>query len=81
VNLIGQHGTVSDREHPVRYDAIYDGLSKLAERVRKDGGSIHMPRMGAGLAGGSWPVIEALIEETCHDIQVFVYDLPAPEVQ
>jgi O-acetyl-ADP-ribose deacetylase (regulator of RNase III) len=75
VNLIGQHGTKADREHPIRYDAIYDGLTKLAEAARIRGGTIHMPRMGAGLAGGSWPVIEAIIEETCPDVHVYVYDL------
>lgn len=80
VNLIGQHGTVRDREHPIRYDAIYDGLVKAAALIRDVGGTVHMPRMGAGLAGGSWPVIEALINEAMPDIDVFVYDLPQGEV-
>jgi len=37
-----------------------------------------MPRIGAGLAGGDWDTIEAIItEELCaHDIPVTVYDLP-----
>lgn len=76
VNLIGQHGTKGDWPHPVKYDAIFNGLSALANTVRILGGSIHMPRMGAGLAGGSWAVIEAIVNETCEGIDVFVYDLP-----
>ena len=76
VNLIGQHGTKQDRPHPVRYDAIYNGLSALANTVRILGGTIHMPRMGCGLAGGSWDVVEAIVKETCEGIDVFVYDLP-----
>lgn len=76
VNLVGQHGTVRNWPHPVRYDAIYNGLSALANAVRTLGGSIHMPRMGSGLAGGSWDVIEAIVNETCEGIDVFVYDLP-----
>jgi hypothetical protein len=37
-----------------------------------------MPRMGAGLAGGDWEVIELLIQETlcASDVAVYVYDLP-----
>jgi O-acetyl-ADP-ribose deacetylase (regulator of RNase III) len=75
VNLVGQRGTKGDHDHPVRYDAIYDGLVQLAALIRAEGeGAVHMPRMGAGLAGGSWPVIEALINEAMPDIDVFVYD-------
>lgn len=79
VNLIGQRGTIVDRPHPVRYDAIYNGLLKVAAHVRANGGTIHMPRMGSGLAGGSWDVIEAIVNETCPDLPVFVYDLPTEE--
>lgn len=76
VNLVGQHGTVRNWKHPVRYDAVYNGLLALANTARILGGSIHMPRMGCGLAGGSWAVIEGIVNETCPDIDVFVYDLP-----
>lgn len=75
-NLIGQHKTIKSHPHPVKYDAIYEGLLKVADEVRANNGSLHMPRMGAGLAGGHWPVIEALVEETCGDLSVTVYDLP-----
>lgn len=78
-NIIGQRGTRSDvNTRPVRYDAIHDGL----ENVRRYGGgaaSYHMPRMGAGLAGGAWPIIEAIIHETMKGLSVWVYDLePVP---
>jgi O-acetyl-ADP-ribose deacetylase (regulator of RNase III) len=78
-NLIGQH----DVRHlfgrsPVRYDAIYDGLVFLSSYAGLDGHSIHMPRMGAGLAGGKWSIIEAIINETlvASGFDVTVYDLP-----
>jgi hypothetical protein len=37
-----------------------------------------MPRIGAGEAGGSWPLIEALIDEVlcAAGLSVTVYDLP-----
>lgn len=39
--------------------------------------SVHMPRIGTGLAGGKWEIIEPMIvEELCaHGIEVTVYDL------
>lgn len=75
-NLVGQHGTISETNpHPVKYDAIYEGLCIVASNAAETGASIHMPRMGSGLAGGSWTVIEALVSEICGDLPVTVYDL------
>lgn len=38
-----------------------------------------MPRIGCGLAGGTWDQIEPLLEErlVCAGFDVRVYDLPA----
>ena len=38
--------------------------------------TIHCPRIGCGLAGGSWSVVEPLIEFYLKDREVYVYDLP-----
>ena len=77
-NLIGQHGvaTRATKTAPVRYDAIRTGLSKVAEHARLLGASVHMPRIGCGLAGGSWATIEPIIDETLvtSDVAVTVYD-------
>jgi O-acetyl-ADP-ribose deacetylase (regulator of RNase III) len=82
-NMVGQHGvrTVAGVP-PIRYEAIESCLKKVAKWVmdRKSKGekvSVHAPRFGAGLAGGRWEKIEALIEkELCSlDIDVTVYDL------
>jgi hypothetical protein len=37
----------------------------------------HMPRIGCGLAGGKWEMIEPLIQRILRseNIEVFVYDL------
>jgi O-acetyl-ADP-ribose deacetylase (regulator of RNase III) len=79
-NLIGQHGMgVRRGVPPVRYDAIRLGLRRVAEHVRTSGASVHMPRIGCGLAGGRWEEIEPIIEqELCaRDVSVTVYDFPA----
>ena len=44
--------------------------------------SIHRPRIGCGLAGGDWKVIEDIIKRTFIDmanVDVFVYDLKKQE--
>lgn len=76
-NIIGQ---VMGGPHPVRYDALYEGLSKVHRhmQIHSDPISLHMPRMGSALAGGSWDVVEAIVNEvfeetpfavTCYDLQ------------
>jgi O-acetyl-ADP-ribose deacetylase (regulator of RNase III) len=77
-NLIGQHGvaTRATKMPPVRYESIRSGLAKIAAHARASGASVHMPRIGCGLAGGEWPRIEPLIAETllASDVDVTVYD-------
>lgn len=77
-NMIGQRGTKTGRSTgvPVRYEAIESCLEKLTEEVKSLNASIHMPRIGCGLAGGKWELIEPLIEKTLleNDIDVYVYD-------
>ena len=77
-NLIGQHGLRrSGRQPPVRYDAIATGLARVAEFAAARRASVHMPRIGCGLAGGRWEEIEPLIEHhlLAGGVEVVVYDL------
>ncbi|NUT90575.1 MAG: macro domain-containing protein [Saccharothrix sp.] len=78
-NMIGQHGTKTSRSAgpPVRYEALRECLRALAEHAARLGASVHMPRIGAGLAGGRWERIEPLVVEELADrgISVTVYDL------
>jgi hypothetical protein len=76
-NMVAQHGYVR-RANPVaiRYDALAQCLSKLAVRINQ-GTLIHMPRIGCGLAGGTWDQIEPLIDEHLAKagFDVRVYDV------
>jgi O-acetyl-ADP-ribose deacetylase (regulator of RNase III) len=77
-NLIGQHGTRPAKGlPPVRYDAIRSGLRKVAVFARDHAASVHMPRIGAGLAGGSWDAIAGIVAQEIVNlsIPVTVYDL------
>jgi O-acetyl-ADP-ribose deacetylase (regulator of RNase III) len=77
-NMIAQHGVHPQRDvPPIRYDALAQCLASLAEHAQGVGASIHMPRIGCGLAGGKWPEVEAIIQRTlcAAGVSVHVYDL------
>lgn len=77
-NLIGQHKIYKDNNgnQPIRYEAVLLGLEKVRQFALDKNATIHMPRIGCGLAGGTWDKIEPLIEEslTSKDIDTYVYD-------
>jgi len=88
-NLIAQHGLYSSNNPvPLRYDALEQCLTKMAEGARAvtsaadsaivegEKLSIHLPRIGCGLARGDWLRVEGLIEDALWDMDVYVYDLP-----
>ena len=71
-NLIGQHGIRSaGGTPPIRCQAVRDGLRRVAVFAQAKAASIHMPRIGCGLAGGAgmkwggsfkrnWPIKKSL---------------------
>jgi len=77
-NLIGQHNTKPDNAGipPIRYEAIGAGLQKVASFALLNKASVHMPRIGCGLAGGTWDKIEPLIQKelVSKGIETTVYD-------
>jgi O-acetyl-ADP-ribose deacetylase (regulator of RNase III) len=77
-NMIGQHGLKrTGGKPPIRYEAIEAALVKVAEEATKLKASVHLPRIGCGLAGGTWDKIEPILQHTLceHGVQVDVYDL------
>ncbi|WFB11291.1 macro domain-containing protein [Streptomyces sp. LX-29] len=78
-NMIGQHGIRRHTmaEAPVRYEAVDQALKMLSRHASVMAASIHMPRIGCGLAGGRWEKIEPLIAQrlTEQGTPVTVYDL------
>ncbi|MFD5583077.1 macro domain-containing protein [Streptomyces sp. NPDC058733] len=76
-NMIGQRGIrTGSNGVPVRYEAIDAALARLADKALELGASVHMPRIGCGLAGGRWSRIEPLITERLvrRGVPVTVYD-------
>jgi hypothetical protein len=81
-NMLAQHDI---RWHgdvpPIRYEALREALSRVAHWAVEHGASIHGPRLGAGLAGGVWGIVEQLLKEAFdpYEIPVTIYDLPKRE--
>jgi O-acetyl-ADP-ribose deacetylase (regulator of RNase III) len=81
-NMIARRNVVSaGGVPPVRYEAVESALKKVAQFAKDRDASVHMPRIGCGLAGGKWEEIERIVHRTLidHGIDVTVYDLKAPQ--
>ena len=81
INMIAQHNTISiaPGTKPIRYDALKTCLEKVAIQTLKYNtpASVHMGRIGCGLAGGKWKEVEKIIQETLisRNIPVYIYTL------
>lgn len=78
VNMIAQNG-VRHASRPVciEYGHLQTCLEKVACLWKEWGASVHMPRIGSGLAGGTWDVVEHYIQKTlcAAEMPVTVYIL------
>jgi O-acetyl-ADP-ribose deacetylase (regulator of RNase III) len=77
INMVCQDGLIGpDNPRPIRYDSVEAAIDKVRVMAQSEEASVHMPRIGCGLAGGRWELIEAIIVRklTNNDIPVTVYD-------
>ena len=63
----------------IRY-ASYDAIDKCMKRLNNymeqfEIASISMPKIGCGLGGGEWPIVEAIIAFHLKDVTVNVWEL------
>lgn len=77
----GRSGTAPHRtddedesQPPIRYEALALCLKTVSNVAGHLGASVHMPRIGTGLAGGKWERIEPLISKMLEGRDVYVYD-------
>jgi len=76
-NIIGQNGIkTGSKGPPVRYEAIEVGLDAVCFHAASVSASVHMPRIGAGLAGGEWARIEQILEAMTkkHAVTIYVFE-------
>jgi len=73
-NMIAQSGIKSfSGIPPIRYGAVRAALAEVNNFAYSHHCTLHMPRIGCGLAGGSWEEIEAILKDVMS-VDVFVYD-------
>jgi O-acetyl-ADP-ribose deacetylase (regulator of RNase III) len=61
-----------DKQRYVSYDAVSDAMKRINSMSITE---IAMPKIGAGLAGGDWTVISAIIESELKTVKPHVYIL------
>lgn len=57
------------------YEAIRTAMTRVKNWAKPKNWSIAIPKIGAGLAGGDWKIIEDILEEVFEDYEVTVYTL------
>lgn len=73
IHAITQKYYGREKRRYVSYDAVANAMAALEEALY--GETIAMPMIGAGLAGGDWNVISAIIESELKTIQPVVFQL------
>jgi O-acetyl-ADP-ribose deacetylase (regulator of RNase III) len=76
-NMIAQDGLPSRyNPNPLSLTALTECLAELNNFCKEIPHlNVHMPKIGTGLARGSWDQIEPIIEECITSVDVFVYEL------
>lgn len=87
-NMLAQRGIKRSQRWgaPIRYDALSQCLEQVSValdeidialnylRGAKAPATLHMPRIGCGLAGGNWMMVGPIVERTLRTREVYVYD-------
>lgn len=75
-NMIAQKGVYTrNGVIPVRYGALKKCLKYVNQCAKDTCLDVVMPRIGVGLGGGSWNIIENIIQETMLDVDCYIYTL------
>lgn len=74
INVNGQDAYVDRTKCNTNYAALGKALLDCSKIIPKHM-IVSMPKIGAGLGGGDWKVIEAIIESVFQDRGIYVYEL------
>jgi O-acetyl-ADP-ribose deacetylase (regulator of RNase III) len=77
-SMVAQRGYGRPDKPRIRYAALKQCLHAVAEHAKANDATVHMPRIGAGQAGGRWSLIRELVEDalTRQGVRVIVYAPP-----
>ena len=75
-NRIGRQGITGRTEKPIRYESVEIALERVADNAAKLSASLHNPRIGCGLADGTWDPIEPIVMRIlrANETNACVYD-------
>lgn len=81
--IVAQKGYGASVRPRIRYAALRQALAETSEIAQARGATVHMPRIGAGQAGGDWTIIKEMIDEELarRSVDVIVYTLPGTSVK
>ena len=87
-NLYGQYHWAHDHEdYGTNYHYLINALMAMRDNIREDALLAHdvptnigFPKIGCGLAGGDWEVVESLLKTIFKDFSVTVYVLNEKEI-
>ena len=81
-NLYGQAG-YGGRARQVQYGYLFKALVAMAKDIRAANKirvyqgmkpeKIGIPKLGCGLAGGNWEIVEEILNNVCGDLDITVY--------
>lgn len=75
-NMVAQRGVKNDKNpKPLQLDALADCLMLVDEWSETFSATVHMPRIGCGLAGGKWEEVSQVIAKFHFADYTTVYDL------
>ena len=82
-SMVAQHGYGAARSARIRYVALEQCLVEVFREAAAVGATIHLPRIGTGHGGGSWPIIRDMLETAAARWRVAatVYRLPTRETE
>lgn len=63
-------------------DVDYQAIRSVMKLIKSKLGisvTIGMPRIGCGIAGGDWNIVEKILDEVFDDRTVYVYDFGTPD--
>lgn len=76
VNMVAQDGFPDgERECAVDYEILGDCLYQITKRLPPEY-VINLPRIGTGIGGGDWNVIESILVDELKGYTINVYDMP-----
>jgi len=79
VSMVAQQGFGPGAVTRLRYDSLHATLAAVADLAQRTGATVHVPRIGAGQAGGRWDLIEADLAAVIAEkgISLVVHTLPS----